>query len=153
MLKKRRRDWFPIVATDLFCGVLAAVIILDAVSPREVSGAGRVVYMEIAFPDQSDLGLRYTDRCQDVGRVVFSFMNDSKRVNTLVAGGTDGKQTGGICRLQALFPAVHFEEELEQPSVLFTEYPGDIDAVEVTVTVPGLRTLICKRRSDKCPVL
>lgn len=151
MLRKRRRDWFPIVATDLFCGVLAAVIILDAVSPREVSGAAQVVYMEIAFPDRTGLS-GYGDRCQDVGRVVFSFMNDSKRVNTLIEGGTDGKLTDGICRLQSLFPAIHFDREFERPSVLIAEYPGDVDALEVTITVPGLEPLICSRRSPKCLV-
>jgi hypothetical protein len=30
----RKGDWFSVVATDLFCGALCAVIILDAVSPR-----------------------------------------------------------------------------------------------------------------------
>jgi hypothetical protein len=50
MLRKRKRDWFPIVATDLFCGALCAVIILDAVTPKERGTVGDVLFVEISYP-------------------------------------------------------------------------------------------------------
>jgi hypothetical protein len=152
MLAKRRRDWFPIVATDLFCGVLAAVIIFDAVSPREVSSAGKIAYMEITFPDKAGVGVDYADRCRDIGRVVFSFKNDSKPVNTLIGGRTDGNQANDVCRLQALFTEIHFDRELENPSVIVAEYPGDLGRLEVTVAVPGQDTIVCRQNSPKCPL-
>ena len=45
MRRRRKSDWFAIVATDLFCGALCAVIILDAVSkraPSAIDGPGRL---------------------------------------------------------------------------------------------------------------
>lgn len=45
MRRRRKSDWFAIVATDLFCGALCAVIILDAVSrkaPSLIDGPGRL---------------------------------------------------------------------------------------------------------------
>ena len=50
MRRRRKSDWFSIVATDLFCGALCAVIILDAVSkraPSMIEGPGGVV---VSFP-------------------------------------------------------------------------------------------------------
>jgi hypothetical protein len=54
MRRLRKSDWFSIVATDLFCGALCAVIILDAVSkkaPTLNDGPGRV---SLSFPMPSD---------------------------------------------------------------------------------------------------
>jgi len=50
MRKRRKADWFSIVATDLFCGALCAVIILDAVSqkaPSLIDGPGPLT---LSFP-------------------------------------------------------------------------------------------------------
>jgi len=34
MRRRKGREWFPIVATDFFCGLLAVVVVLDAAAPR-----------------------------------------------------------------------------------------------------------------------
>ena len=42
----RRPDWFSVVATDLFCGALGAIIIFDAAtpkSPKATEGPGELV--------------------------------------------------------------------------------------------------------------
>jgi hypothetical protein len=144
MLMKRRRDWFPIVATDLFCGVLCAVIILDAVSPKEIGSPGRTLLIDIAFPDKANLGQAYANRCaDDLGRVVFSFLDNGNPISTIAGGDTQGVMTGDTCHLQAFFPSVHYEKALDNPSITIAEYADALGGFEAIVTAPGLETLIC----------
>lgn len=144
MLTKRRRDWFPIVATDLFCGVLCAVIILDAVSPKEIGSPGRTLLIDIAFPDKSDLGPAYANRCAgDLGRVVFSFLDNGNPTSTIAGGDTQGAMMGDKCHLQAFFPSVHYEKGLDSPRITVAEYADALDNFEAIVTAPGLETLTC----------
>jgi hypothetical protein len=149
VLVRQRKDWFPIVATDLFCGILAAVIILDAVEPKEVGAFGKTILVEISYPNK---GTRAAKDCADYGRIVFLFKDGAGWANTLTGGSTNGTQVGDECHLQSFFPDVHFEETLVEPSVFVTEFGGNVKDLKVTVQVSGQSEIQCAFGSQVCPV-
>jgi hypothetical protein len=54
----RRADWFSVVATDLFCGALGAIMILDAATPKipkATEGPGSLVMSYAAEDCQKTL--------------------------------------------------------------------------------------------------
>jgi hypothetical protein len=151
MLRITRKDWFPIVATDLFCGLLAAVIIFDAVSPREVSTAGQDILVEFSYPNA--IGPNSAAACEDdKSRLIFSFVSESTRRSTAADANLKADQEGGLCRVQAAFSDVHFDRELEDPLMLITESRVDLSNNKIVVTVSGLSDITCSRSSTECPL-
>lgn len=145
LIKHSRRDWFPIVATDLFCGVLGAVIILDAVAPKEIGAAGEVALVEVSYQKQQK------DDCTSSG-VIFTFEDNTGHMfNSLDDGNSIGMQVGDKCVMQALFPDVVIDGPLQHPAVLVTEY-ATVTAPQVEIRGPGFPTLQCFPASPECPV-
>jgi len=145
MLSRRRRDWFPIVATDLFCNVLAAVIILDAVSSKEIGVAGAPVFMQVLYPKSR------SDVCENMG-VVFAFDDSSgAMLNTIDGGNAAGEEVDGNCVIQVLFPDVVFQGTLNNPRALVTEFAGQ-GLPKVFVSGPGFGDIQCEAGSTLCPV-
>jgi hypothetical protein len=139
MLSRNRRDWFPIVATDMFCSLLAAVIILDAVSPKEIADAGRTIYVRLEYKkDQTKL-------C-DRGRIVLSFFDDGgSPYSTLDEGqAIDG---GEICIVEAWFPDAQLEHGPTDAVLLVAEYASKED---VEVQVSGSFDLVCHSIKVAC---
>lgn len=127
----RRADWFSVVATDLFCGALGAIIILDAATPRSpkaTEGPGNLV---MSYP---------ADDCQKTLVVArLSVTGASKSVSSL---GND--QEAGWCRTPIDLPdldgltidGVLLAKGLKHTEVIFESRLG--------------RTWVCDTRTGKC---
>lgn len=135
MLKRNKSDWFAVVATDLFCGVLAAVIILDAVAPKEVSSSSSEVM----------LIMTYASSANACGKndVVFQFRDASSAHNTLENDLTTAALIDGKCRLEAFFPEVNLTEGVKDPLVLVAEYRGDLQDADIEISGIG-ESLHCR---------
>jgi hypothetical protein len=70
-MAKFRSDWFTIVASDFFSNCFAAILILDAVSPKDIiSSPGLEAFrIEYTLPSSVDCG-------KDVSAIVVSFVDD-----------------------------------------------------------------------------
>lgn len=137
MSVRRKQDWFPIVATDLFCGILSAVIILDAATPKQSSSVGELAFVEIrhrAFNPKDD--------CKDVGRVVFTFVDINERLSTL-AGAPSGENIDGECVVQATLPQVVSDGAVEDPFLLIAEGPVDGKPFQVKIRSSRFAELTC----------
>lgn len=145
MLIRRRRDWFPIVASDLFCGALAAVIIMDAVSPKEPAIAEETAMFELTYP-------RGTSDCSDPHQLALSFLDGSnKRFNTLSRANAVNGAVDHNCVLQVLIEGVSAEGEIQEPKVLILEGPQGADLKSVRVRTPR-SPITCEELSTTCPI-
>lgn len=113
MRSARKSDWFSVVATDLFCGALCAVIILDATSPRQIAmtyGPGAVT-MWFQAPDAG---------CASV-IVAASIVSGTNRVHLTSSGSTieDGK-----CGIAL---DIANKEDLNVESILLAKGSADLD--------------------------
>jgi hypothetical protein len=146
VLRRRKPDWFAVVATDLFCGVLAAVIILDAVAPKEESGAGSEILLTLTYKQSPKQPNEPLSNCQ-VGGVVFQFRDASRTHNTLggIASLVDDK-----CRVETFLANVNFEKEPKETVVVVAQYAGELE--EATVLITGRGDIKCSRGSPRCPI-
>lgn len=149
MLVLRKRDWFSVVATDLFCGVLAAVIILDAVTPKEASSAGSEVLLTLVYKSASRQPGEPPNTCQ-VNNVVFQFRDAATTYNTLDAIST-ASLVDGNCRVEAFFPDVNVEQDMSNTVVVVAQYAGELE--RATVFMTGLLDIECRKDDIKCPIL
>ncbi|NEH61403.1 hypothetical protein [Rhizobium ruizarguesonis] len=145
MLIRRRRDWFPIVASDLFCGALAAVIIMDAVAPKEPAIAEETAMFELAYA-------RGADDCDDPHQVALSFVDGSnKAFNTLSGANAVNGAVDDKCVLQVLIEGVSAEGDLQELQVLILESPQGAAVKSVLVRTPRL-PITCEESSTICPI-
>jgi hypothetical protein len=139
MLRRRKRDWFPVVATDLFCGVLAAVIILDAVAPKEASSQGGEALLTITYK-RGDPPFRGSVNECSPGSVVFRFRDETKSHSTLDTSA-QGSAIDETCRVDAFFSDVNFVDGIKEPLIVVAEFVGKLDEVEITGA--GTDKIIC----------
>lgn len=151
MLTRAKRDWFPVVATDLFCGVLAAVIILDAVAPKEVSTAGTAVLLTLTYESAPPQNGEPPNTCRKES-VVFRFRDASTTYDTL-GEMTFPSWVNGECRVETFLPEVNTADGLHDTVLVVAQYAGDLITAKVTIT--GLPEEIeCRTdRTTKCPIL
>lgn len=137
MLKRRKRDWFPIVATDLFCGTLAAVILLDAVSPKITGSVGEIAFIELVSKAANG------DDCTDIGRIIFFFIDAGDRLNTKDHGNSLGAKVGEDCVVQAFFPQVVTTDTPDEAAVILAESAGESapDVIIRSSRFPNMRCL------------
>lgn len=126
-MRRRRGGWFTIVATDLFSGAFAAIILLDTVSPKELGSVAEQQEVRIWYPNRENA-------CPaDPGALVFSFRNGGEIVTTL-----DGfrLQSGPAeCAIVGLVDV--FVNEIDEPCLLITEFAGPVPKIHVSVSGVG----------------
>ncbi len=97
-----RRDWFTIVATDLFAGCFAAVVIIDSVTPKEIAAAPQSMLFEMSYPSKTTLVPCGANRAA----VGLSFRDDTERLDTINDGNFSGSRRGGRCVIIGVFQGV-----------------------------------------------
>lgn len=137
MLTRRKREWFPIVATDLFCGLLGAVIVLNAVSPHEHGRVGDVVFLKIAYPKGPK------DNCSDASAVVFAFTDAKGDRLSSLEGSPQSNPVEGQCVVQSILPQVILNGPPTDPSAITAEYSGRPLVPEITIDAPGFFNFTC----------
>ncbi len=123
-MRRRRGSWFTIVATDLFSGAFAAIILLDTVSPKELGSVAEQQEVRIYYPNGG------TACPADPGALVFSFRNGGDIVTTL-----DGfrLQSGpSECAIVGLVDV--FVSEIDEPCLLVAELAGPAPTIRVSVS-------------------
>jgi len=141
MLVRRRYDWFPVVATDMFCGLLGAVIILDAVSPRSEASPGKSETVLITYAH--GVGVR----C-DSDSVVFA-LDDEDNVTHSTIGNHDAAASmeGGMCIVQASLDDIRPGSKRLHPRVIVAEL---FKAGDISVALPGEGSFTCPSSGDDC---
>lgn len=138
-----RRDWFTIVATDLFAGSFAAILIIDSVTPKELAGVGELELIEIEYDAPAG---SFVD-CDDPGAVVFSFEDDTgERFNTLDQGGFAASRNGTRCKVLGVIGNVALTGPPENPRALVVEFDPSVTGgqpQEIDVTVGGRYQFKC----------
>lgn len=128
MLRRRNR-WFTIVATDMFSGAFAAIVLLDAISPKEVGNEPSTQELSMTFQSQSG-------NCPtDTGAVVLRFEEGGDIKNTLENQFkfSNIQQTGQSCIFSG--PVEVYTNEISNVCFLIAELIGpDLTFVEVEVT-------------------
>jgi hypothetical protein len=139
------------VATDLFCGVLAAVIILDAVAPKEQASAGSEVLLTLTYKNAPRQASEPLNNCR-VGNVVFHFRDASADHSTLGSATTASLVTGE-CRVEAFLPDVNVQEGFSDTILVVAQYAGDL--TEAVVSMTGLPSEIKCRKdgTTECRIL
>jgi hypothetical protein len=143
MRRIKRKDWFPIVATDLFCGALAAVIIIDAVTPKE-SGASPSPHLAVLEYKKDSRA-----SCADTSALVFAFSANGKRYSTAEGLTPAWGDLGSKCQLKFLLTSA-LSRTLRDPELLVAQYPGSPGTVSVRII--GFRPLVfdCTAEHSRC---
>lgn len=126
----RRADWFSVVATDLFCGALGAIIILDAATPKKPK----------ATEGPGNLFMSYAaEECQKTLIVArLSVTGSAKSVSSL---GSD--QDSGDCHKLIDLPEL---DGLTIDKVLLAKGPSHLE-IRFTSRVGSW---VCSTRTGEC---
>lgn len=116
-----RRDWFTIVATDLFAGCFAAVVIIDSVTPKEIAAAPQPMLFEMSYPAKTSKVPCGANKAA----VALSFQDDSKRLDTINNGNFTGSRRGNMCVVTGVFQDVELSSPPSDARVLLVENDPD----------------------------
>ena len=116
-----RRDWFTIVATDLFAGCFAAVVIIDSVTPKEIAAAPQPMFFEMSYPAKTSKVPCGANK----SAVALSFQDDSKRLDTINNGNFSGSRRGNMCVVTGVFQDVELSSPPSDARVLLVEKDPD----------------------------
>jgi hypothetical protein len=144
VLKRQRSDWFSIVATDLFCGALAAVIIFDAVSPKEPYAGRTATFISVEYtrpPKRT---------CHGATEVELGMTVDGNRVTSL--DGMPSIVTDGVgkCMVQLLLQSAAVHGSIKDITVALSKYPGAPIQLSVQPLGQGQIQFACSSTTSKC---
>lgn len=126
----RRADWFSVVATDLFCGALGALIIFDAATPKNPKATEGPGFVVMSY---------YAEDCQKTLIVVrLSTTDGIKAVSSL-----GSEQDSGECRKIMDLSEV---ENLTADKVLLSKGPAHLE-VRLSSRVGRW---VCSTRTGEC---
>jgi hypothetical protein len=108
------RDWFSIVATDVFCGLLCAVIVFDATSRKLPYFSAQPAAVNISYD---------TDRTADCTNEVVGvlFRGDGGSEVFYTTRGADGGNSGS-CNIDVQVPDI---SELNRSNVMLIDGPSN----------------------------
>jgi hypothetical protein len=130
----RRADWFSVVATDLFCGALGAVIILDAATPknpRATEGPGALVMSY------------YAKDCQKTLVVARLSVTGAFKLVSSVGSEQDSDTCRKFIDLQEL-------DSLTIDRVLLAKGPNHLDVQFEVQSTSGLGPWVCSTKTGEC---
>lgn len=148
----QRSDWFTIVATDLFAAAFAAILIIDAASPKELFVQPSDAYFEMSYP----LGKATNSGkapCKDNNvAFAFSFLDDDGNYRNSL--GSEAKlsvnEEGDSCIVRGLFIDVTVATEPREPFVLLLEYPVSAQLSEDSIEVKYNQTTFKCLANNRC---
>jgi len=144
VLKRQRADWFSIVATDLFCGALAAVIILDAVSPKEAFAGRTSTFVSIAYTHPSGR------TCRAASEVELSMSLDGNRISSLDGVPSIVTDRPDECLVQILLQSVAVQGVIKDITVILAKYPGAPAHIKVQPLGQGEIQFECFPTTVRC---
>lgn len=127
-MRRRQGGWFTIVATDLFSGAFAAIILLDTVSPKELGSTAEQQEVRIWYP------VGETGCPVDPGSIVFSFRNGGEIITTLDSG-FHLNSTPTECAIVGFVDV--YVSEIDDPCLLVAELGRPYPTVHVSITAVG----------------
>ena len=128
-MRTRRNRWFTIVATDMFCGAFAAIVLLDTTSPKYLGLLSAPQDVRITFPKSTAFG------CPEHGdgnSLVFAFTSGGDEVTTFDQE-FDVTEIGDDCQIAGSVQT--FSSDV-QGACLLTVLPG-VDLSSVRVQMAG----------------
>ncbi|KXF82974.1 hypothetical protein [Enterovibrio coralii] len=131
-----RGEWFTIVATDLFAASFAAILIIDAASPKELFVEPSDSYFELNYPLlDSERGSIPCER-NDIA-IAFSFLDDDGVYQHSLSGeaAVTAVAEGSNCIVRGLFLNVPIATAPREPLILIVEYPGSEDLEPSSIRV------------------
>jgi hypothetical protein len=144
MLNRKRRDWFSIVATDLFCGALAAVIILDAVSPKEVLASQVPILITVRYEKQR------ADQCGQIAAVTMGFELANRRFTSLDDLAAIPSDTGNACVLRYLFHTTQRLTQVTNPQIIVANMNGTPKWAELRILGAQVFRFQCAATDASC---
>ena len=145
----KRRDWFPIVATDLFSGLLCAVIVFDAVSPKAEYSSRYPAAMTLTYSRIKGLA------CGPPYSVVLSFEDADGHPQSSFDATSNVASKADQCVETLYFRDLPGDGSLTNPRVLIVEYPAPTAGpTNVYVETPsGVRlSFSCLKATSYCEV-
>ena len=132
-------DWFTIVASDLFAGAFAAILIIDAATPKRPLALGQPTLVDIRYDVSTEIG---GTECRDPTNIAFIFRDDTgEEFNTLNLD-LAGRLAGGRCQIIGVVDDVALSAAPTEAEVLLIYRPGAEPLGTVDVTLQN-STLTC----------
>lgn len=130
-MRARRNRWFTIVATDMFSGAFAAIVLLDTITPKHMGLPSTAQEVRLIFPIQ---GGTVCPNADDGNALIFSFLDGGEPQSTI---DKDFRATviGNRCVVTG-FLDIYFKN-IEDPCILVTLPGKPPDRIDVEVTGVG----------------
>lgn len=134
MARRSRSDWFTVVATDLFSGCFAAVLILDSVTPKETPVQRRAAHVEVEY----NLPPSRSGSCFGPSAIAVTFQDASSSEFSTLDMAPNWTPDGQICRLTSLLDIADGTTTAREPRVFVGEYDTAAEAqLCVAIRAPG----------------
>jgi hypothetical protein len=143
---RRRRDWFSIVATDLFCGVLAAVIIFDAVSPKESFSGGVPLLLTVRYDKPAN------HSCDSKNSVAIAFTVAGQRFSSVSGLPSIPGTNGSTCVLNYLFQTAKESPHIDDAKLLILEMNGTPRFASIQLLGGSPISFVCSPESSLCHI-
>jgi hypothetical protein len=144
VLRHRRGDWFSIVATDLFCNILCAVIILDAVSPKEKLRDTFPSFIELMIDKSAGSNCAFDPR-----GVVLIFEDASHGRRDTLDKSPSLTEDNDKCRIRYFLTDLTAGGKPSDVHVVLTEYPN---TPKISVRFNGQSAISCSGDSSECRI-
>lgn len=136
-------NWFTIVATDLFAGSFAAILIIDAATPKEPYSLGEPTLFQMTFEaGNSGSGID----CRNPHNVLFAFTDDQGDKVLTRDIDLSGSRTGTKCKVTGLIHDVSVNEPPDDARILVVYRPRPPAAPPIGDVSVKISTfpLVCK---------
>jgi hypothetical protein len=127
---RRRRIWFSIVATDMFSGAFAAIVLVDAVTPKQILRPILNEPVELSYEKSNKYACP-----ADGSAIVFSF-RDGNDVRSTLKENFQVNDTGSRCTISGTL-SMDLTGEPEKPCVTIFELRG-AEPPKIDVDITGL---------------
>lgn len=127
---RQRSDWFTIVATDLFAGAFAAILIIDAATPKHPVALGQATLfsMRYAAPTSSQ-GID----CNDPNNVVFLFTDEQGDSYNTLDVDLSSQRAGEYCEVIGIIDDVALTSSPSNGRVGIIRRPADVVLGDVSI--------------------
>lgn len=131
-MRRKRSNWFTIVATDLFSSAFAAILLLDAVTPKETGMAAEAQAVRIEYS-------HIEGKCpNDPDAVILMFRDSGEWVSTQDSN-LSASANGNTCVMTGAMK-LFLAEEPTDACILITELsPPDPEEFSVMITGLGFQ--------------
>lgn len=131
--------WFTIVATDLFAGAFAAILIIDAATPKEPYSVGEPTLFQMTF-DAPGIEID----CRDPNNVLLAFTDDQGE--PIMTGDLDlsGSRSGDKCQVTGLIHDVSVNAPPDDARILVVYRPASMPPIGDVLVKLSTFPLTCR---------